>query len=240
MRKVPLSSPLNVSGSNLIPENGYFYDGPIRLEPSVTGTDTCSVIYTNGLETAEITQGKGAIGGILTTCFDGATAFYDCLYYYGHRFYMPEVGRWASRDPIAERGGRNLFVLTLNNPLNSVDMLGASEFKKWVVQVLVEITIALSNYSGPSEPPTPSPPDPSGPPITITVTNSGSECLEYAPATSSSSSVSLTTASAAAAAGAVTVYVLYISPVGRVISAAAFLIQITVNGGASCCPWTDA
>ena len=35
------------------------------------------------------------------TFFDEATA----LYYYGYRYYNPELGRWINRDPIGERGG---------------------------------------------------------------------------------------------------------------------------------------
>ena len=31
------------------------------------------------------------------------------LYYYGYRYYDPVKGRWPSRDPIAERGGVNLY-----------------------------------------------------------------------------------------------------------------------------------
>ena len=31
------------------------------------------------------------------------------LGYWGYRYYQPGVGRWASRDPIAEKGGRNLY-----------------------------------------------------------------------------------------------------------------------------------
>ena len=29
--------------------------------------------------------------------------------YYGYRFYSPRLGRWITRDPIEETGGRNLF-----------------------------------------------------------------------------------------------------------------------------------
>lgn len=37
---------------------------------------------------------------------------------------MPEMGRWASRDPIGERGGINLYALVRNRPTNRVDYLG--------------------------------------------------------------------------------------------------------------------
>lgn len=39
--------------------------------------------------------------------FRFSTKYYDAetgLYYYGYRYYSPEIGRWPSRDPIGEKG----------------------------------------------------------------------------------------------------------------------------------------
>jgi RHS repeat-associated protein len=44
--------------------------------------------------------------------------------YYGFRYYQPETGRWASRDPIEERGGVNLYGFISNDPANKSDYLG--------------------------------------------------------------------------------------------------------------------
>ena len=41
-----------------------------------------------------------------------------------HRYYTPELGRWLSRDPIEEKGGKNLYVIVKNNPVLYVDLLG--------------------------------------------------------------------------------------------------------------------
>ena len=46
------------------------------------------------------------------------------LLYYGHRYYQPQTGRWLSRDPIAERGGQNLYGFCLNNAVRFVDRDG--------------------------------------------------------------------------------------------------------------------
>jgi len=46
------------------------------------------------------------------------------LIYYGYRYYHPETGRWASRDPIAERGGRNLYGFVRNSPVIFTDYQG--------------------------------------------------------------------------------------------------------------------
>jgi len=47
--------------------------------------------------------------------------------YYGFRYYMPEQGRWASRDPIGERGGINLYGFVGNDGVGKVDYLGREE-----------------------------------------------------------------------------------------------------------------
>ena len=103
MRKVAISIPLNTSGANLVSECDYVYDAPHRPDLTITGTATRSAMYDYGRETTETTQGADAVGGLLAACFSG-TAGETGLYYYGHRFYMPELARWASRDPFGELG----------------------------------------------------------------------------------------------------------------------------------------
>lgn len=51
---------------------------------------------------------------------DSATGFY----YYGYRYYAPWIGRWLSADPIGPEDAVNLYVFTLNNPVNLVDPNG--------------------------------------------------------------------------------------------------------------------
>jgi RHS repeat-associated protein len=46
------------------------------------------------------------------------------LYYYGYRWYHPNLQRWLNRDHIGEKGGINLFQLVSNNPVNKIDSLG--------------------------------------------------------------------------------------------------------------------
>jgi RHS repeat-associated protein len=53
------------------------------------------------------------------------------LLYYGYRYYDPETGRWPNRDPIGERGGRNLYAFVGNDPIGDYDALGLrAEFPK--------------------------------------------------------------------------------------------------------------
>jgi RHS repeat-associated protein len=46
------------------------------------------------------------------------------LVYYGYRSYNPSTGRWLSRDPIGEKGGRNLYGFAYNDGVNRYDKLG--------------------------------------------------------------------------------------------------------------------
>ena len=50
------------------------------------------------------------------------------LIYYNYRHYSPTLGRFLSRDPIAEQGGLNLYAFTRNNPVREWDILGRAFF----------------------------------------------------------------------------------------------------------------
>ena len=55
-----------------------------------------------------------------TKYFDSETGFY----YYGYRFYSPELMRWITRDPIGEEGGVNLYAMCDNSPVEAFDEIG--------------------------------------------------------------------------------------------------------------------
>lgn len=59
--------------------------------------------------------------------FRFSTKYYDTdsrFYYYGYRYYLPEMGRWLTRDPIGEEGGLNLYAFVGNDSINAFDYLG--------------------------------------------------------------------------------------------------------------------
>jgi RHS repeat-associated protein len=84
----------------------------------------------------------GAFGEVVQVVQDGdewarrnpflfATKVYDWetgLYQYNHRYYSPKLGRFISRDPIAENGGLNLYAYCGNDPIGCVDYLGQGIF----------------------------------------------------------------------------------------------------------------
>ena len=58
-----------------------------------------------------------------TKYFDPETGFY----YYGYRYYSPELKRWITRDPIGEEGGVNLYAMCENNSVAQFDVFGLYE-----------------------------------------------------------------------------------------------------------------
>src|SRR5439155_25313752 len=56
------------------------------------------------------------------------------MYYYGFRFYDPNLQRWISRDPMDEQGGLNLYAFVFNDPEGSIDPLGETAVGKGVAK----------------------------------------------------------------------------------------------------------
>ena len=46
------------------------------------------------------------------------------LYYFGARYYSPEIGRWTQRDPAGTVDGLNLYPYVNNEPANRIDPWG--------------------------------------------------------------------------------------------------------------------
>lgn len=53
------------------------------------------------------------------------------LVYYGYRYYDPSNGRWKSRDPIEEVGGKNLYCFVVDSPVNLIDGSGLVPLLSW-------------------------------------------------------------------------------------------------------------
>ena len=46
------------------------------------------------------------------------------MYYYGYRFYQPNIGRWINREPIREQRDISQYSFCINLPLMFFDYLG--------------------------------------------------------------------------------------------------------------------
>lgn len=67
-----------------------------------------------------------------------STKYYDwetSLYYFGHRYYNASTGRWLSRDPLGEQFGQNPYALLGNDAVDSIDLLGTSDFNRPPVSI---------------------------------------------------------------------------------------------------------
>jgi RHS repeat-associated protein len=65
------------------------------------------------------------------------------LYFYGLRFYDPNLQRWVNQDPIGEAGGINLYGFVGNGPINGVDPYGLSWLGDQLSQVFQGIYDAM-------------------------------------------------------------------------------------------------
>ena len=71
--------------------------------------------------------GAVSASGNVTQPFQWSSEHYDsetALVYYNFRHYSPDLGRWLSRDPIEEQGGRNLYAFVKNDIGREIDSLG--------------------------------------------------------------------------------------------------------------------
>ena len=82
--------------------------------------------------------------------FRFSTKYFDPeigLYYYGYRYYAPEMGTWLNRDPIEEKGGLNLYAYVYNSPIALIDILGKNccgpDVTDAVKQTLINIETAF-------------------------------------------------------------------------------------------------
>jgi RHS repeat-associated protein len=57
------------------------------------------------------------------------------LVYYGYRYYLPNLARWLTRDPIREDGGINLYGYVNQDPVNLIDPYG--EAWSWAAGVII-------------------------------------------------------------------------------------------------------
>jgi RHS repeat-associated protein len=102
----------------------YSYDGNGNVGQMLDGAEVIAAHY----EYDPFGNTVNAVGLLADeNSYRFSTKYYDTesgLYYYGIRYYIPELGRWLTKDPIAELGGLNLYVFVTNNPISFIDPFG--------------------------------------------------------------------------------------------------------------------
>jgi RHS repeat-associated protein len=100
------------------------------------------------------------------------------LLYYGYRYYTPTTGTWLSRDPVAEKGGINLYGLLRNDAQRRVDVLGLDIWPGPPIEIPPGTPGWPPPGSYPADSPQPRPPNPpSKPPSKPTSTPSPESSL---------------------------------------------------------------
>jgi RHS repeat-associated protein len=124
---------IRLTDSNGATVASYAYDGfGNRINPAASDIDGSG--YANENRYGFSTKPRDPLTGLL---------------YYGYRWYDPATGRWASRDPLGEDGGKNLYGLLRNRSINSVDVLGRNPFlniKELGIGASVSAQIGLIGY----------------------------------------------------------------------------------------------
>ena len=108
----------------------HLYDGNGNTGQLINGSDGSIVAHYEYDPYGKAIASTGSYAD--ENAFRFSSKYYDSetdLYYYGYRYYSPEIGRWISRDPVDEEGGINLYSFVNQNPVNYVDETGLWIYK---------------------------------------------------------------------------------------------------------------
>jgi RHS repeat-associated protein len=116
------------------PVNIYSYDAKGNVSDIINGDTGVIAAHYEYSPFGETVVQAGDAQVLALNPYAFSTKYLDretTLYYYGHRFYNPLLGRWQKRDPIGEMGGLNLYGFVGNNPLLRIDYFGTAWWE-WI------------------------------------------------------------------------------------------------------------
>eukprot|EP00828_Plagiopyla_frontata_P044966 TRINITY_DN7537_c0_g1_i1.p2 TRINITY_DN7537_c0_g1~~TRINITY_DN7537_c0_g1_i1.p2 ORF type:complete len:198 (+),score=18.14 TRINITY_DN7537_c0_g1_i1:22-615(+) len=100
------------------------YDGNGNIMTYVDASGTIQADYTYDPFGRTISQSGDSAAELIYRFSTKPLDTETNLYYYGYRYYSPDLSRWLSRDPIEEEGGVNIYGFVANSPINTWDYLG--------------------------------------------------------------------------------------------------------------------
>lgn len=101
------------------------YDGNGNLTGLVGAADGASTASYDYNAFGETVSAEGSYAGLNPFGFSTKYADRETGHlYYGYRCYVPEMGRWLSRDPMGENESPNLYGVVGNNLVNHYDLNG--------------------------------------------------------------------------------------------------------------------
>ena len=115
----------NLSGTNCFAG----YDGNGNLTAFINAADKSLAARYEYSPYGQLIRETGLLAAQIP--FRYSTKFWDeesGLVYYGHRYYSPSFGRWASRDSSQEKGGVNLYGFCHSCPIFHFDTLGDMDY----------------------------------------------------------------------------------------------------------------
>jgi len=68
------------------------------------------------------------------------------FYYFGRRYYDPNLQRFVNRDPLAENGGLNLYGYCGNNPVSLIDIMGLCPWYDDLLSDIKDLGKTALNY----------------------------------------------------------------------------------------------
>ncbi len=112
------------SGGNFTTHNYYFADGNGNVTFMLNSSQTMVASYRYD-PFGNTVSSSGTLASANVYRFSSKEIHANSgLYYYGYRFYDPNLQRWINRDPIQEWGGRNLYAFVNDSPFYFIDPFG--------------------------------------------------------------------------------------------------------------------
>jgi RHS repeat-associated protein len=116
------------SGGNWLTHDYYFADGNGNITYLVDSSQGLAASYRYD-PFGNLISGSGPLYGLNRYRFSSKEIHVGSgMYYYGYRFYDPNLQRWINRDPVEEAGGINLFSFAGNCPRGWIDAFGLAIF----------------------------------------------------------------------------------------------------------------